>query len=100
MWIVGDFMSDEIYHWASDPYWTSALEQYYKIRDSDTERLNIDLHLLEEQIFTTDSPAYRMVEAMCSVKEHEGCDGYRGAPRLVLALLVLLNKQCQLKSNG
>jgi len=38
-----------------------------------------------------DSPAYRLMEAMVSVKEHEGMDNYRGAPRLVLALLERLD---------
>jgi len=39
-----------------------------------------------------DSPAYRLMEAMVSVKEHEGWEGYRGAPRLVLALLERLDE--------
>lgn len=93
-------MNDEVLHWSSDTYWTNALEQYYKIRDGGASTLKIDLHALEEKIFDGDSPAYRMVEAMCSVKEHEGWDGYRGAPRLVLALLALLNEQCPSKSNA
>jgi hypothetical protein len=33
------------------------------------------------------------MEAMLSVHEHEGMDGYRGAPRIVLALLQILSEQ-------
>jgi len=32
---------------------------------------------------------------MASVKEHEGWDGFRGAPRLVLAVLQLLKETQQ-----
>jgi len=32
------------------------------------------------------------MEAICSVQKHEGMEGYRGAPRLVLALLQLLGE--------
>jgi hypothetical protein len=39
-----------------------------------------------------DSPVYRLMEAMVSVKECEGMDGYRGAPHLVLALLERLDE--------
>lgn len=88
-------MSQEIPHWSSDPYWINALEQYYKLRDSVQPSFQIDIQALEQQIFDGNSPAYRMVDAMCSVKEHEGLDGHRGAPRLVLALLALLQEQCQ-----
>lgn len=92
-------MRDEILHWSSDPYWTDGLESYYKLRDSGADSIKIDLHALEEQIFNGDSPAYKLVEAMFSVKELEGWEGYRGAPRLVLALLAKLNGQCSLQSS-
>lgn len=32
-------------------------------------------------------PAYKLLDAMQSVKEYERYDGYKGPPRLVLALL-------------
>lgn len=92
-------MNDDVRHWSSDTYWTDALNKYKNIRVSGESILKIDLHTLNEMIFDGDSPAYKMIEAMCSVKEHEGWDGYRGAPRLVLALLALLNEQCPPKSN-
>lgn len=90
-------MNDTISHWSSDPLWMDAIERYQSLRENGQASLNIDLHLLEEHIFNGDSPAYKMVNAMCSVREHEGSDGHRGAPRLVLALLMLLNEQCQSK---
>jgi hypothetical protein len=55
-------------------------------------RIILDLDAIERALFEADSPAYRLMEAMVSVKEHEGWDGYRGAPRLVLALLERLDE--------
>lgn len=90
-------MSEETRHWSSDSYWTDALEHYYRIRDGGVSKIEIDLECLEGKIFDGGSPAYKMVDAMCSVKEHEGWDGHKGAPRLVLALLALLH---ELKSDA
>lgn len=90
-------MNEENRHWSSDDYWTVALENYYRIRDGGTSKIELDLESLEGKIFDGDSPAYKMVDAMCSVKEHESWDGYKGAPRLVLALLALLH---ELESNA
>jgi hypothetical protein len=93
-------MNDMIPHWSSDSFWIDALERYQSLRESGLTSLEIDLHLLEENIFNGDSPAYKMVDAMCSVREHEGWDGLKGAPRLVLALLILLHEQCQSTKKG
>lgn len=90
-------MNEETPHWSEDVFWTDALDRYQSLRENGQTSISIDLELLEENIFSGDSPAYKMVEAMCSVREHEGWDGYRGAPRLVLALLTLLNEKCDLK---
>jgi hypothetical protein len=49
--------------------------------------ISLDLDAVERALFEADGPAYRLMEAMVSVKEREGWDGYRGAPRLVLVLL-------------
>jgi hypothetical protein len=79
-------------HWADDPYWTEALDRYVRGR-SRRRKITIDIQRMESVIYHGDiSPAYRLMEAMCSVKEHEGMEGYRGAPRLVLALLQLLSE--------
>ncbi len=90
----------EMPHWSTDPYWTRSLERYYEMRDSGQTILEIDLRALQEDIYNGESPAYRMIDAMCSVKEHEGWDGYRGAPRLVLALLAKLADQPLPTSNA
>jgi hypothetical protein len=76
----------EIPHWSSDPYWSEALESYHQLRKR-RRRLVIDLEQIEREIVNGDSPAYHLVDAMHSVHVHDGSDGYRGAPRLVLALL-------------
>jgi hypothetical protein len=83
-------MEDRIPHWSEDPYWTNALERYYAARDSGETKIEIDFAALEASIFNGEGPAYRLMHAMCSVHALEGMDGYRGAPRLVLALLAIL----------
>jgi hypothetical protein len=54
-------------------------------------RITLDLDAIEHALFDGDSPAYRLMEAMVPVKEHEGWEGCRGAPRLVLPLLERLD---------
>jgi hypothetical protein len=79
-------------HWADDPYWTEPLERYVSRRRR-RRKIVIDIHRMEAVIYRGDiSPAYRLMDAMCSVREHEGAEGYRGAPRLVLALIQLLSE--------
>ncbi len=78
------------YHWADDSYWTEALDRYVKLRKSGTREVTIDLDKLENFIFIGDGPAYKAMDAMVSVRAHEGYDGFRGAPRIVCALLELL----------
>lgn len=92
-------MSKKIPHWSEDTIWTDALDRYHSLRQNGQKSITIDLQLLEEKIYSGDSPAYKMVEAMCSVQEHEGWDGHRGAPRLILALLTLLHEQSELNKN-
>ena len=77
-------------HWSEDPYWTEALEAYYVRRDGADSRITIDLKAVTEAAFSEDSPAYKLLYAMRSVWEQEGWDGYRGAPRVMLALLIRL----------
>jgi hypothetical protein len=78
-------------HWADDPYWSEALNRYVDQRRRG-RKITIDLERLESFIYNGDSPAYRLMDAMCSVKEQESEDGYRGAPRLALALLQILGE--------
>lgn len=87
-------MSESCPHWSTNTYWTDALDQYHSLRNEGVETINIDLNSLENMIYDGDSPAYKLVEAMISVAEHEGYEGHRGAPRLVLALLQLIHNEC------
>ncbi len=87
-------MTDINPHWSTNTYWTDALDEYHSLRATGKDSLNIDLNALENMIFDGDSPAYKLVEAMMSVAEHEGYEGHRGAPRLVLALLLLIQNKC------
>lgn len=82
-------MTDTIRHWSDDPYWTDALERFYTLRNAQ-ETVTLDLASLESTVFDASGPAYPLMEAMCSVKHHEGHDGFRGAPRLTLGLIALL----------
>ncbi len=83
---------EELEHWSESRYWTEALDHFTKLRDGGARRLTLDLREIEKVIYDGDGPAYKLMDAMVSVKEKEGWDGYRGAPRLVLALLVRLNE--------
>jgi len=79
-------------HWSEDPYWTEASDRYYELREKGGKQLVIDLDAISEVIYDGDGPAYRAMEAMLSVHEHEAQDGYRGAPRVVMALLQILSE--------
>lgn len=80
-------------HWSEDPYWTEAADRFYNLREKGAKQLVIDLDSLDKNLYDGDSPAYRALEAMLSVHEYEGMDAYRGAPRIVLALLQILSEQ-------
>lgn len=80
-------------HWSEDPYWSEAADRFYEFRAKGAKHLVIDLDAIDEKLYDGDGPAYRALEAMLSVHEHEGMDGYRGAPRIVLALLQILSEQ-------
>ncbi len=89
-------MSDDaIRYWAEDPYWIEALERFLTAKETGQRTITLDLDMVEEAVFNGDGPAYKLIDAMASVKEHEGWDGFRGAPRLVLAVLQLLKETQQ-----
>lgn len=77
--------------WSDNPYWLEGLEEYQRLREAGVSEVTINLAELERTIFNGDGPAYQLLEAMLSVQEHEGEEGYRGAPRLVLALIAQLS---------
>lgn len=83
---------NEIKHWSEDSYWTDALKEYYKFREGDERELKLDLEAIEEVIFNGNGPAYKAMEAMVSVWQQEGYEGHRGAPRILLALLMRLGE--------
>jgi hypothetical protein len=83
---------EEVKHWSGDRYWTDALEAYYKLREDGQRELTLDLGVIEEELFNGDSPAYKAMEAMVSVWQQEGYEGHRGAPRVLLALLMRLGE--------
>lgn len=80
-------------HWAQDPYWIDALDRYHAFREAGGSHLVLDLDAVHAMIFNGDSPAYRAIEAFASVEEHEGWEGVRGAPRVLLAILQILSEQ-------
>lgn len=86
-------MQKEIRHWSEKSLWTNALDRYYARRDSGSRVFEIDMAMVEELLFSADTPAYDFMEAMTSVKTLESWDGYRGAPRLILALIELLHER-------
>jgi len=82
-------------HWVEDRYWTEALERYNAARQRGETTIALNLSAIEKVAFDGDGPAYRLMEAMSSVQECEGEDGYRGAPRLLFAMLMHLAEQSQ-----
>ena len=87
--------NDAIRYWAEDPYWIEALERFLTAKETGQRTITLNLDMVEEAVFNGDGPAYKLIDAMASVKEHEGWDGFRGAPRLVLAVLQLLKETQQ-----
>ncbi|MGJ0484358.1 MAG: hypothetical protein ACR65R_07475 [Methylomicrobium sp.] len=83
---------EEIKHWSGDSYWTDALEAYCKLREDGQRELTLDLDAIEEELFDGDSPAYRAMKAMVSVWQQESYEGHKGAPRVLLALLMRLGE--------
>ena len=73
--------------WGEQRYWIDALNSISTAMEDGGRIINIDMKKIDEHLFDGDGPAYRLLDAMQSVIEHEGWDGFKGAPRLVKALL-------------
>ena len=86
-------------HWSEDPYWIEASNDISAILDSRQNLLCLDLEVIADAIYNGDGPAYKLMDGMLSVNEHEGMDGFRGAPRLLLACLAALSKLKSKKSS-
>lgn len=78
----------ETYHWSDDQYWTEALERFEQLRMTGT--VDLDLFAIQEAAFQENGPAVKLMEAMVSVWQSEATEGYRGASRVLLAMLVRL----------
>jgi hypothetical protein len=85
-------------HWSEDRYWTDAQMEYCRLRDSGQSEISLNIAAIERDIYDASSPAYRLMDAMCSVKEHDGHEGFKGAPRLLLSVLPLLSNMGALDS--
>ncbi|WP_039031308.1 hypothetical protein [Leclercia adecarboxylata] len=81
--------------WGRQPYWTDALHEMSQAMQDGGRLVNIDVKKIEDQLFMENGPAYKLLKAMNSVSEHEGYDGFKGAPRLVLALLWKLQEMSE-----
>jgi len=86
---------NETKHWSEDRYWTDALERFHHIQADGHTQLTLNLPAILEVAFNGDGPAYKLMDAMVSVWEQEGMDGFRGAPRIMLALLMRLQELSQ-----
>lgn len=86
-------MSKDSVHWSEDPYWTEALDRYLAFREGSNRELVINIDAMERVIFEGDGPAYKAMDAMLTVQRDEGYEGFRGAPRVVCALLKILSEQ-------
>lgn len=82
-------------HWSDDRFWLDALDEFYRRNESADFNISIDMKQFQKSVYSSDGPAYKLLEGMCSVKEHEGSEGYKGAPRLLLGLLTILDKSAQ-----
>ena len=90
------------YYWANDPYWIDALHKYGELKENGKRQIVIDLEKLTEVVYDGDGPAYKLMDAMVSVKEQDGMEGFRGAPRVLLALLLRLEElsEAEKKTTG
>jgi hypothetical protein len=79
-------------HWSEDSYWTDGLDLFYRLRESGRQTITLDLAAIEEAAFQRDSVALKLMEAMVSVFETEDSESWRGAPRILMALLAHLSE--------
>lgn len=57
--------------------------------------VTIDVKKIGDQLFMENGPAYKLLSVMNSVSEHEGYEGFKDAPRLVLAFLWKLQEMSE-----
>lgn len=57
-----------------------CLTHYSITREMGNDRLMLDLEVIERALYNADGPAYRLLEAMASVKAQERHNGFLEAP--------------------
>lgn len=82
-------------HWGEQRYWTDALNAISEAIQDGGRTVTIDIKRIEPSLFDATGPAFKLLDAMVSVSENESWDGYKGAPRLVLALLWKLQEMSE-----
>jgi len=87
---------EKVQHWSSDRYWTDAFALLEGLKRK--RLISLDLDAIQNSVSSGESIAYKLMNAMFSVKELEGWGGYRGAPRLLLLALARLEEFSQLHS--
>ena len=83
---------ERVSHWSEDRYWTDALLEIYRMRETGRTHITLDLRAIDDVAFDGEGPAYKLMDAMRSVWELEGYEGFRGAPRVMLAASVRLQE--------
>lgn len=68
------------------------MNRYSELKEKGKKQFVIDLDKLSEVVYDGDGPAYKLMDAMVSVNEQEGMEGFRGASRVLLAMLVRLEE--------
>lgn len=77
------------FEWYHDPFWIDAQKKADTFQVIGHRQLVIDLDAIEKIVYRGDGPAYKMMETMHAIKESQE-EGYRSAPRVLLALLAQL----------
>ncbi|MBK9978465.1 MAG: hypothetical protein IPP20_11150 [Gemmatimonadetes bacterium] len=65
-------------YWADDPDWTAAYDAYIAARSGGQRQFILDLDVIDLTIGDDGSVAYQLMDAMQSIREREGMEGYRG----------------------
>lgn len=78
-------------HWTEDRYWTDALDRWVEYRDSGRTSLTMNVQAIDHVAFLGDGPAYKLMNAVASLSQGDDDCG-KGAPRIMLALLMRLHE--------
>ena len=90
---MSDF-ADQPPHWSGDRVVTEAIDRIHSSLHVGNNLITLDLSKVNDLLDSAETPAYSNMDAMHSVHRDEGMDGFRGAPRVVRALVQLLIERC------